>query len=276
MISSAGRGGVKRIREAKLDKLTLVLAAKDGKFIGAIFGGKNKVEIEGADADDVWRRLHDEAARANPKYFGFDGARARFLHFFPNGFHSRGFAHMEGDYKHAAKDKLDAAVPLEEAATGSGFGKAAMSVINTNLLFNVEQMRIREALRGPNADAFIRAAARFTLGEGAPALLDMERALKPHNAANWLLATYLPYLWRPNQHMLLKPVATRDFAERVGHPFAQTYEPRLDMSVYESLLDLAARTETELAGLRPRDRIDVQSFIWVVGSYDMEKHQPMP
>jgi hypothetical protein len=267
---------VKRLREAKLDGLTLVLVEKNGKFIGAIFGGKNKVEIEGVDADDVWRRLHDEAARANPKYFGFDGARARFLHFFPNGFHSRGFAHMEGDYKRAAKAKLDAAVPLEDAATGSGFGEAAMAAFHTNLISQFEQMRIRDALRGPNADAFIRAAARFTLGEGAPALLDMERALKPHDAAKWTLVTYLPYLWRPDRHMFLKPEATRDFAERVGHPFAHAYEPRLDMAVYKSLLDLAFRTEAELADLRPRDRIDVQSFIWIVGSYDLQKHQPMP
>lgn len=38
---------------------------------------------------------------------------------------------------------------------------------------------MQKALRGPNADGFIQAAARFALGEGESALLDMERALKP-------------------------------------------------------------------------------------------------
>lgn len=47
------------------------------------------------------------------------------------------------------------------------------------------------------------------------------------------------------------------------------YEPRLDMMVYESLLDLTARAIKERAELKPRDRIDIQSFIWVIGgSYD--------
>jgi hypothetical protein len=35
----------------------------------------------------------------------------------------------------------------------------------------------------------------------------------------------------------------------------------------QSLLDLAQQTEQELGQLHPRDRIDVQSFIWVVGAY---------
>jgi hypothetical protein len=65
--------------------------------------------------------------------------------------------------------------------------------------------------------------------------------------------------------MFLKPRVTKDFATRVGHPYARVYAPRLDMVVYESLLDLVARTEAELADLHPQDRIDVQSFIWVVG-----------
>jgi hypothetical protein len=33
------------------------------------------------------------------------------------------------------------------------------------------------------------------------------------------------------------------------------------------LLDLVEQAERELSDLKPRDGIDVQSFIWVVGSY---------
>ena len=68
--------------------------------------------------------------------------------------------------------------------------------------------------------------------------------------------------------MFLKPEVTKDFAARVGHRFASDYTPRLEIGVYDSLLDLAAKTSNELASLRPRDRIDVQSFIWVVGASD--------
>jgi hypothetical protein len=254
------------------------LVEKDNLFIGLIIAdGAKKTQIDGVVADDVWRRLHDEAAKANPKYFGFDGARARFLHFFPNGFHSAGFAKGERDYKIAAKSKLDAAAPLEKAATGSGFGEAILSAFRaTNLLSPFEKTRLQDLLRGPAADPFIRAAARFTMGETKPALLEMERALKPHNDAKWTVVTYLPFLWRPEQHMFLKPEVTKDFAARVGHRFAADYEPRLDIGVYDSLLDLAVRTETELADLEPRDRIDVQSFIWVIGDYKEGGEAPPP
>ena len=104
----------------------------------------------------------------------------------------------------------------------------------------------------------------------------MERALKPYNAAKWTIATHLPYLWRPEEHMFLKPEATKDFAARVRHRLASDYEPRFDIAVYESLLDLVAKTEEELADMNPRDGIDIQSLIWVVGDYNVEKHQPSP
>ncbi len=268
---------MKTIRTAKLGDMELRLVEKDKQFIGLVFsGGPAKIQIEGSSADDVWRRLHDEAGKANPKYFGFDGARARFLHFFPNGFHSAGYAGQERDYKVEAKASLDKIVPVEKAATGSGHAEAVLAAFQTNLLSPFEKMRVRDALRSAVADDFIRAAARFTLGEGQKALATMESALKPHDAAKWTAVTYLPFLWRPEQHMFLKPEATKDFATRVGHRFASDYEPRLDIAVYDSLLNLAERTTAELSDLKPRDRIDVQSFIWVVGNYKVDSERPMP
>jgi hypothetical protein len=262
------------VRTGKVGKIGLRLAKKDHRFFGLANG---KILTEGDDADDVWRRLHDEAGKGNSKYFGFDGARNRFLHFFPNGFHSAGYEDGERNYKIAAKSKLGSTVPVETAATGGGFGEAILSVFRaTNLLYPVEKSRLQDLLRGPDADVFIQAAAKFTLGEKKTALSEMESSLKPHDNAKWTVVTYLPFLWRPEEHMFLKPEVTKDFAERVGHPFAFHYEPRLDIAVYDSLLDLASKTANELADMGPRDRIDVQSFIWVVGDYNDETERPLP
>jgi hypothetical protein len=249
-----------------------------GLFVSrALINGKEKLRFEGKTADEAWVRLHDEIGKANPKYVGYDGARNRFLHFFPNGFHSESYAAEERKYKVAAKDALDRSVPVTDAADGSGFGEDVLAAFrNTNLLFRIEKARVQEVLRGPNADRFIRAAARFTLGDTKLGLLEMERALKPHNAANWTIVTYLPFLWGPERHMFLKPSVTTDFAVRVGNRFAQDYEARLNIHVYESLLDLSAKTEAELADLEPYDRIDIQSFIWVVGDYKNETEEPKP
>lgn len=268
---------LRKIRETNLGDVTLRLVEKDKRFVGIVIDGGIKAQIEGDDADDVWRRLHDEAAKANPRYSGFDGARNRFLHWFAGGFQSRDYVAQERKYKLDAKSKLDLTAPLDQATTNSGFGEAVLSVFRaTNLLSPFEKTRLQDVLRGPAADPFIRAAARFASGEGQPALLDMQQALKPHDSAKWTVVTYLPFLWRPDRHMFLKPEATKDFAERVGHRFASDYEPRLDMAVYDSLLDLTASTEAKLADLKPRDRIDVQSFIWVVGDYTEGREHPAP
>lgn len=256
---------VETVRTGKLGKKALRIVRKDGRFFGLADG---VICAEAESADDVWRRLHDEAGRSDPKYFGFDGARARFLRFFPNGFHSAGYVSQERHYKLAAKTKLDATVPLEEAMVGSGNGESVLAVFRaTNMLSPFEKTRLQDVLRGPRADDFIRAAARFARHGGESHLRDMERALKPHDNAKWTVVSYLPYLWRPDVHMFLKPEATRDFATRVGHRFAEDYEPPLRLAVYESLLDLVDRTASELADMAPRDRIDIQSFIWVVGDY---------
>lgn len=174
-----------------------------------------------------------------------------------------------------AKAKLDAAAPVEQAATGSGFGEAALAAFRaTNLLSLFEKTRLQDVLRGSHADDFIRGAARFALGETKVGLAHMQTALKPHDSAKWTVATYLPFLWHPEQHMFLKPEVTKDFAQRVGHRFAYDYEAALRLPVYESLLDLADRTTRELSTLEPRDRIDVQSFIWVIGDHNEGREAP--
>jgi len=198
-------GRLRRIREARLGDRTLRLVEKDKRFTGIIMGdGAIKAQIDGESADEVWRRLHDEAAKENPRYFGFDGARARFLRFFPNGFRSDGYANAERNYKVAAKAQLDGTVPLESAATGSGFGEAILSVYrDTNLLSPFEKVRLPDVLRGAAGDPFIQAAARFTMGDQS-ALAEMEHALRPHESAKWTVVTYLSFLWQPEKHMFLK------------------------------------------------------------------------
>ena len=261
------------IRYGKLGDRRLRLVRKGIRFYGFANG---KICTEGSDADDVWRRLHDDAGKSDPRYFGYDGARARFLKFFPNGFHSEGFASQERSYKLAFKEKLDSIAPLEQAVEVGGLGEAVLAVYRSNLLSPYEVMRIQDLLRGPDADSFIHAAAEFARDPTNSTLIKLDRVLKPHNCAKWVIATYLPFLWRPQSHMFLKPEATKDFAARVGHPFASIYQPRLDFDVYASLLDLAEKTESELIDLAPRDRIDIQSFIWVVGDYREDREGVYP
>lgn len=260
---------VKSLRESNVGRSTIRLVQTTTGFAGILFGTEGQSwTIHGDDSDDVWRQLCDEAAKKDPTFFGYDGAKARFLRIFRDGFATASYAQQERDYKVAAKHKLDATVPLQIALERTGLGEPVLAVFrSTNLLSPFEKTRLQEALRGPQADAFVYGAARFAQGDAKRGLIEIERALKPHGVANWTAATYLPFLWSPNTHMFLKPEVTKKFASRVGHSFANDYESRLDPRVYDSLLDLAGETEREIRPLGPEDRIDVQSFIWVVGEY---------
>jgi hypothetical protein len=255
--------------DIQVGKATLRLRPIAGGYKGiVIVGGQIKHTEEGPDESLVVQRLHDAANRLNPSFFGYEVAIKRFHRFYPNGFHSAGFDNERG-YKLKAKARLDASVPLDSVAKGSGFAEAIAPVFQaTNMLFKVEKAKLMDALRSPAADAFVRGAAKFTLGDTAQGLADMVHALKPFDSAKWTVITYLPYLWRPDAHMFLKPTVTKDFAERVGHRFANDYSAELKAGVYESLLDLVSETRTHIADLKPRDHIDVQSFVWVVGDYD--------
>jgi len=266
---------MKTIRQDVIGKNTLRLVDTGKEIVGLLLsGGKQLDRIDGTDAVEVWAQLRAAVGKASDAYFGFDGARARFLQFFPDGFRSSAFegdergSYGERGYKLRAKAKLDEAAPLDQVLTGTGYGEAVLSAYRaTNLLSPFEKTRLDPVLRGPDADAFIQAAAAFAKGDVAPALDRMERILAKHDNAKWTVVTYLPFLWRPEEHMFLKPMVTQDFAERVGHSFVHDYSPALEPEVYASLLELMAVTKTELVDLQPRDNIDLQSFVWTVGEY---------
>ncbi|MHC2104429.1 hypothetical protein [Methylobacterium sp. CM6246] len=260
---------MKTIREARSGEAWLRLLQTKAGFTGVVFvEDKLRATVEGDTADDVWRRLHDEAAKLSPSYFGFSGAQARFLRMMPKGFADPVYLAEERAYKLRAKERLDAALPLDAALTWTGGGEAALAAFRaTNLLSPFENTRIGEALRSTAAAPFIRGAAAFADGAVEDGILAMQEALKPFAIAKWTALTYLPFLWRPDTQMFLKPEVTREFAERVGHPFARAYAPDLHPDVYHALRDLTATTQADIADLQPADMIDVQSFIWVVGRY---------
>jgi len=243
------------------------MAETKSGYAGIVLIGNKTKRLEADNPEELWQQLHREVERSHPNFFGFNGAKNRFLRIFPEGFRSALYCKEERDYKLRAKDKLDAAVPLERALTESGLGETILPALGTNLLHPIENAKFREALRGPRGDQFIRGAAVFAEGDFASGLLQMDKALRPHGVANWTAVTYFPFLWKPAVHMFLKPEVTKKFAERVGHSFSARYSSQLNASTYASLLDLVDTTDREIDELRPVDHIDTQSFIWVVGEY---------
>lgn len=248
----------------------MVRVATTPKGYGSVVNldGTRKFYEEGSDPDLLWMQAQDAAARLNPMFFGYDGARKRFLSFFPEGFKGDDYIRHERAYKLDAKRKLDAAVPLESALTENGLGEKVLSIFRaTNLLFRIEKTKLQELLRGPNGDDFIRSAAGFANGDRVQGLREMKAILKHSDNAKWTVVTYLPFFWRPDLNVFLKPTMLQQFASRVGHRFADAYSADLDIKVYDSLLDLAAEVKDKIADMEPVDMIDVQSFMWTAVEY---------
>lgn len=261
---------MKTIREETFGKVTLrLLEMKDGYAALAFSADKQTPPIQGKDPEELWAQLLKDAGKARAGYVGIDGAIARFLKSFKGGFSDPAFLTRERNYKVEAKAFLDAALPLSRAqqATSDDAASAMKAFGKTNLLSTFEHARVREVLKSPHGPSFVMASADLAMGN-LNALGDLQKLISKFGPASWPIATYLPFFWRPDAAMFLKPQVTVDFAERIGHPFASRYTAELKPTVYESLLSLAGETETAAASLKPADRIDVQSFIWVVGAYD--------
>ena len=261
---------LKTIRDGHAGPATLRLVQTAKGFAGlVIIGGERKSLIEGDDAEEVWRKVQAEAGRVNPHFVGYDGARKRFHRYFPDGFTSDFYLGHERTYKLEAKRKLDEAVPLDVAASGESDGIAVLRVYQaTNLLSPFEKTKLSAVLRGEDAGEFIRLAAAFAEGDEKSSLAHLKLLLRPYDSGKWTVITYLPFLWKPDEHVFLKPTMIRAFAERVGHPFAHVYRPDLDLEVYHSLQDLALTTRERIADLEPADMIDVQSFMWTAVEYE--------
>ncbi|HSN68647.1 MAG TPA: hypothetical protein VLV48_05345, partial [Thermoanaerobaculia bacterium] len=80
----------------------------------------------------------------------------------------------------------------------------------------------------------------------------------------WPLVTVFGFIADPKTHIFLKPNVTRAAARAYGFRFE--YASRPSWETYASLLEFAAAVRRDNRDLRPRDMIDLQSFIWVQGS----------
>lgn len=245
-------------------------AAKRGGFEGVvILGSKQVARMEDEDEARLLARLRNEAGRLHPDYVGFDGAINRYRRFYRSGLGGEASMADERRYKERAAERLRAALSPEDAmsADNDDAARVAKAGIQTNMLSPFEAARLRDTLLGESGARFLQGAATFSQGGYEAGSASMAAAVKPHGRISWPIVTYLPFLWDYERHMFLKPTVTIDFAERVGHEFPHRYSAEPNADTYEALLDLVHKTRAAIGELEPKDNIDIQSFIWVVGEY---------
>lgn len=261
---------MRTIREAKFGKSIVRLVESKSLFKAVVIsGGMIAATLDGSDREEVWEKAVKQVGRSSPDFWGYDDARARFLANFPDGFSDPGYESSERAYKNVAATFINEYLPIEVARNASSAicELANKAFAKTNMVTPIEKTRVQALLRSDKGPAYLSAVADVALGDFGLAFSRLDTMMREHGQPSWPCATYLPFFWRQKTAMFLKPQITKDFADRVGHSFVRDYDARLNSNTYASLLDLAEECERELTSLSPKDRIDVQSFIWVVGDY---------
>jgi len=205
--------------------------------------------------------------------------RRKFLRFFPKGFQDPKYLAWERGYKWEAHEMWEEVLNqpqykslLRQGRVSEIAARAVRLESRTNLLFSFEKMALRDAVKSPaGAHLFATELYQFAYGSAKPAsqfeqwVEAVERLpRKQTRVLTWPVVTVFGFIARPDKHIFLKPNVTR--AAAVEYEFDFQYSSRPAWDVYANLLEFARTVRADLADLQPRDLIDIQSFLWVLGS----------
>lgn len=203
----------------------------------------------------------------------------KFLYYFPGGYKGKKFIAWERDYKWAAhiawQEQLNKSIfheLLEEADYGEIARRAVKIESKTNLLFSFEKMALRDAVNtSPSAKLFAEGLFYFIYGGGSlPQRFERYRdtlsrlPVRQTRVLTWPVLTVFGFIADPSNHIYLKPTVTKIAAGK--YKFDLQYSSKPSWEVYQSLLSFAEQIRKDTAEWKPRDMIDIQSFIWVTGS----------
>ena len=210
--------------------------------------------------------------------------RKKFLRFFPGGFTDETYIDWERGYKWNAHQQWNEQLGRAEMRgiiTANDHAEIAARAVRiesrTNLLFSFEKMALRDAVRSSaGARAFAEGLYQFLHGSGeishkfkrwCAVIAKLPR--KQTRVLTWPVATVFGFIAQPDVHFFLKPMVTRRAAGEYGYDFR--YKSRPNGEIYAHLLDFAAKVKGDLRVMKPRDMMDIQSFLWVQGSDEYEE-----
>jgi len=196
----------------------------------------------------------------------------KFLTEFPAGFYGEKFAAKERNYKVNAHTLMTELLNEHEFKRLLGSNdynevcRLAIKVINsTNLVFPNEKMSLKDGLQSAERKKqFSEVLWNHLFGEDPldKRFLELCTFLDEIKAAKWTIATYFLFFMFPKEHMFIKPTITQNSAEICG--FDIHYRSELNWKTYEAVLKFSEFLKKELIELKPRDMIDVQSFMWCI------------
>lgn len=203
----------------------------------------------------------------------------KFLHYFPGGYTGKKFIAWEREYKwnahlawQANLNRQEYMHLLQERNFFEIVKRAISLESKTNLLFSFEKMALRDAVKTQSsAKTFSQELFQYIYGtEKLSSRFESYKnvlgnlPVKQTRVLTWPQQTVFGFIADPTTHMFLKPTVTKRAAEKYHYDFK--YHSRVNWDTYESLLKFAELVRSDTLKWGPRDMIDLQSFIWVLGS----------
>jgi hypothetical protein len=223
-------------------------------------------------AHQLLDNLRDLDSSTGINYRSLPESIAHFLRRYPGGFYDAKFMDEERSYKVAAHERCTELLSksrlgrLLAARAYDDATRDALRVVNaTNLIFPNEKMSLRDGLTSTRRQQQFSDALYSLLHDDGPLegrFVNFARILGDIQAAKWTIATYYQFLYDPRDYMFLKPVVTQNAATLCA--FDIHYKSDLNWRTYDRVQAFARYLRDEIRELKPRDMIDVQSFMWKV------------
>jgi hypothetical protein len=205
--------------------------------------------------------------------------RKKFLHYFKKAYSDATYISWERQYKLDAHFQFQQALnkrEYERLLQAGKYAEISLAAVRlesrTNLLFSFEKMALRDAVKPTvGAKAFANGLYHYVYGTKSleerfnnfsEIIASLPR--KQTRVHTWPLQTVFGFIANPQEHIFLKPRVTQIAAEKYRFDFQYRSKPNWES--YKSLLDFAEQVRRDTVDLKPQDYIDLQSFIWVMGS----------
>lgn len=128
-----------------------------------------------------------------------------------------------------------------------------------------EKMAFRDGIRNlPDSKRFAVALVDYLHGHGdlEPRFETLARVLADMGADKWPVITNFRFFLHPKTDVFIKPLNLQHASELCQ--FEINYKPQINWLTYHSTTVFYQYLSESIADLKPRDMVDVQSFIWCI------------
>lgn len=203
----------------------------------------------------------------------------KFLYYFRKGYSDPKYFDWERGYKQVAHEQFFE--QLNKRVFREYLQQKKYNVIadiavriesKTNLLFSFEKMALRDAVKSAKgAKDFANGLYEYIYGKKDLknrfedfVLVISNLPRKQTRVLTWPVVTIFGFIADPMLHIFLKPKVTKIAAEKYDFDFH--YHSKPNWETYQNLLKFAEQIRSDTKKYKPKDYIDLQSFIWVMGS----------